>query len=162
MISSPVLHFTLPTMLIPMRRSATEIIFGKMIQALQQLAEQRIAKAIEDGTLKVDGWKNKPLPLDDDSFVPDDLKMAYKILKNSGYVPPEVELRKEVQKLEDLIIKTEDSHQRVKQMKKLDLLMRKIDLQRSRPSSIEHDDAYYQKIVEKIDCSKLASSSGYK
>jgi len=149
-------------MLIPMRRSATEIIFGKMIQALQQLAEQRIAKAIEDGTLKVDGWKNKPLPLDDDSFVPDDLKMAYKILKNSGYVPPEVELRKEVQKLEDLIIKTEDSHQRVKQMKKLDLLMRKIDLQRSRPSSIEHDDAYYQKIVEKIDCSKQGSSSGYK
>ncbi len=67
-----------------------------MIQALQQLAEQRIAKAIEDGTLKVDGWKNKPLPLDDDSFVPDDLKMAYKILKNSGYVPPEVELRKEI------------------------------------------------------------------
>jgi len=133
-----------------------------MIQALQQLAEQRIAKAIEDGTLKVDGWKNKPLPLDDDSFVPDDLKMAYKILKNSGYVPPEVELRKEVQKLEDLIIKTEDSHQRVKQMKKLDLLMRKIDLQRSRPSSIEHDDAYYQKIVEKIDSSKLGSSSGYK
>jgi hypothetical protein len=133
-----------------------------MIQALQQLAEQRIAKAIEDGTLKVDGWKNKPLPLDDDSFVPDDLKMAYKILKNSGYVPPEVELRKEVQKLEDLIIKTEDSHQRVKQMKKLDLLMRKIDLQRSRPSSIEHDDAYYQKIVEKIDSSKLVSSSGYK
>lgn len=131
-----------------------------MIQALQQLAEQRIAKAIEDGTLKVDGWKNKPLPLDDDSFVPDDLKMAYKILKNSGYVPPEVELRKEVQKLEDLIIITEDGHQRVKQMKKLDLLMRKIDLQRSRPSSIEHDDAYYQKIVEKIDSSKLGSSSG--
>ena len=131
-----------------------------MIQALQQLAEQRIAKAIEEGTLKVEGWKNKPLPLDDYSFVPDDLKMAYKILKNSGYLPPEVELRKEIQKLEDLIINTEDSHQRVKQMKKLDVLMRKIDLQRSRPSSIEHDDAYYQKIVEKIDCSKSVSSGG--
>ena len=131
-----------------------------MIQALQQLAEQRIAKAIEDGTLKVDGWKNKPLPLDDDSFVPDDLKMAYKILKNSGYVPPEIETRKEIQKLEDLIIKTEDSHQRVKQMKKLDLLMRKLDGQRSRPSSIAHDDTYYQKIVEKIDHAKSDSSSG--
>lgn len=131
-----------------------------MIQALQQLAEQRIAKAIEDGTLKIDGWKNKPLPLDDDSFVPDDLKMAYKILKNSGYVPPEVETRKEIQKLEDLILKTEDSHQRVKQMKKLDLLMRKIDSQRSRPSSIEHDDVYYRKIVEKIDRYNSGSSCG--
>ena len=125
-----------------------------MIKALQRIAEQRIAKAIEDGTLKVEGWKNRPLPLDDDSFVPDDMKMAYKILKNSGYVPPEVETRKEIQKLEDLIVKTEDSHQRVKQMKKLDLLMRKIDSQRSRPSSIEHDDAYYRKIVERIDRAK--------
>jgi hypothetical protein len=125
-----------------------------MIKALQQIAEQRIAKAIEEGSLKIDGWKNKPLPLDDDSFVPDDLKMAYKILKNSGYVPPEVETRKEIQKLEDLIVKTEDSHQRVKQMKKLDLLMRKIDAQRSRPASIEHDDVYFRKIVERIDRSK--------
>lgn len=130
-----------------------------MIKALQQIAEQRIAKAIEDGTLKTDGWKNRPLPLDDDAFVPEDLKMAYKILKNSGYVPPEIETRKEIQKLEDLIVKTEDSHQRVKQMKKLDLLMRKIDAQRSRPASIEHDDAYFRKIVEKIDQSRERSSS---
>ena len=130
-----------------------------MIEALRQIAEQRITKAIEDGTLKTEGWKDRPLPLDDDAFVPDDLKMAYKILKNSGYLPPEIEIRKEVQKLEDLIVNTEDSHQRVKQMKKLDLLMRKIEAQRSRPASIEHDDAYFRKIVEKIDQSRGRSSS---
>jgi hypothetical protein len=121
-----------------------------VINALRQIAERRIAQAIEDGTLKTEGWQNRPLPLDDDSFVPDDLKMAYKILKNSGYLPPEVEARKEVQKLEDLIAKTEDSHQRVKQMKKLSVLMMKIEAQRNRPSSIEQDDAYYRKLVERI------------
>lgn len=121
-----------------------------MNEALYTIAERRIAQAIKDGTLKTDGWKNKPLPLDDDSFVPDDLKMAYKILKNSGYVPPEVETRKEIQRLEDLIAKSEDCHQRVKQMKKLNVLMMKLDAQRNRPSSIEHDDEYYRKIVEKI------------
>lgn len=121
-----------------------------MNEALHTIAERRIAQAIKDGTLKTDGWKNKPLPLDDDSFVPDDLKMAYKILKNSGYVPPEVETRKEIQRLEDLIAKSEDCHQRVKQMKKLNVLMMKLDAQRNRPSSIEHDDEYYRKIVEKI------------
>ena len=133
-----------------------------MFNALYQIAERRIAKAIEEGTLRTDGWKNRPLPLDDDSFVPDDLKMAYKILKNSGYVPPEIEIRKEIQKLEDLIAQTEDSHQRLKQMKKLDVLMMKIDAQRSRPSSIEHDDAYYRKIVEKIDRSKAPPGNGGK
>jgi len=118
--------------------------------ALFSIAERRIAQAIEDGTLRTDSWKNKPLPLDDDSFVPDDLKMAYKILKNSGYVPPEVETRKQIERLEDLISQTEDEHQRVKQMKKLNVLLMKLDNQRSRPSSIEHDEEYYRRIVEKV------------
>ena len=121
-----------------------------MNSALLSIAERRIAQAIEDGTLRTDSWKNKPLPLDDDSFVPDDLKMAYKILKNSGFVPPEVETRKEIQKLEDLISQTEDEHQRLRQMKKLNVLLMKLDNQRSRPSSIEHDEDYYRRIVEKV------------
>jgi len=121
-----------------------------MNNALYAIAERRIAKAIEDGTLRTDSWKNKPLPLDDDAFVPDDLKMAYKVLKNSGFLPPEIETKKEIQKLEDLICQTEDEHERVKQMKKLNVLMMKIDSQRSRPSSIEHDDDYYRRIVEKV------------
>ena len=121
-----------------------------MNSALLSIAERRIAQAIEDGTLRTDSWKNKPLPLDDDSFVPDDLKMAYKILKNSGYIPPEVETRKEIQKLEDLISQTEDEHQRIRQMKKLNVLLMKLDNQRSRPSSIEHDEDYYRRIVEKV------------
>ena len=120
-----------------------------MNSAILAIAERRISQAIEDGTLNIEQWKNKPLPLDNDSFVPDDLKMAYKILKNSGYVPPEIETRKEIHKLEDLISKTEDEHQRVKQIKKLSVLVMKLDAQRSRPSTIEHDDDYYRRIVEK-------------
>jgi len=95
-------------------------------------------------------WKNKPLPLDDDRFVPDDLKMAYKILKNSGYLPPEIEARKEVKKLEDLIACTEDEHERLKQMKKLNVLLMKIDAQRSSPVNIAGQNDYYQKVVERI------------
>ncbi|THB71296.1 MAG: DUF1992 domain-containing protein [Desulfobulbaceae bacterium] len=125
-----------------------------MNSALMAIAEQRINKAIEDGTLRTDSWKNKPLPLDDDAFVPDDLKMAYKILKNSGYVPPEIETRKEIHKLEDLITKTEDEHQRVKQMKKLQVLLMKLDSQRGETSPIENDEQYYQKIVERVTMQK--------
>ena len=121
-----------------------------MINALSSIAERRITEAIENGTLKTDGWKNKPLPIEDDSFVPKDLKMAYKILKNSGFVPPEVETRKEIKKIEDLLEQTQDEHQRLKQMKKLNVLMMKLDNQRSRASSIEHDDEYFRKVVEKI------------
>ena len=123
---------------------------NSMMDSLAFLAEQKIAQAMREKDFNSPKWKNKPLPLEDDRFVPDDLKMAYKILKNSGYLPPEIEERKEIQKLEDLIIKTEDEHERLKQMKKLNVLLMKVDANRSFSSNISHQQDYYRKVVEKI------------
>lgn len=122
-----------------------------MTDILQLIAERRIAEAIQEGKLKLlDCWKNKPLPKEDDSWIPRDLRMAYKILKNAGYLPPEIETRKEIQQLEQLIAATEDEHVRVKQLKKLNALVYKLNNMRQRPMNIEAQDDYYQKIVERI------------
>ena len=118
---------------------------------LTLIAERKIAEAIKNGRLTtVEHWKNKPLPLEDDSFVADDLKIAYKILKNSGYLPPEIETRKEIKNLQDLIASTEDEHTRIKQMRKLNVLLRKLDTQRNNKSNIAAHDDYYKKVVERI------------
>jgi hypothetical protein len=114
------------------------------------IAEQKILEAMRERDLNSPKWKNKPLPLEDDRLVPDDLKMAYKILKNSGYLPPEIEERKEVKKLEDLISRTEDEHERLKQMKKLNVLLMKVDARRPLSSNITSQHDYYRKVVEKI------------
>jgi len=114
------------------------------------IAEQRIAQAMQEGDLNSPKWKNKPLPLNDDAGVPPELKMAYKILKNSGHLPPEVEDRKEIQQLEDLIARTEDEHERLKQMKKLNVLLMKVDAKRSFNTSISMQHDYYSKVVERI------------
>jgi len=119
------------------------------MDCLAFIAEQRIAQAIEKGELKTSGWKNRPLPLDDDHLVPDDLKMAYKLLKNAGYLPPEIEARKEITRLEQLIAKTEDEHQRLQQMRKLSVLMMKVEANRRTPANIAHDDEYFRKVVER-------------
>lgn len=126
------------------------------MDSLTLLAEQKIAQAMKEKDFNSPKWKNKPLPLDDDRFVPDDLKMAYKILKNSGYLPPEIEDRKEVQRLEDLIAKTEDEHERLKQMKKLNVLMMKIDASRPSSSNIAEQQDYYRKVVERISLNSKA------
>jgi hypothetical protein len=120
------------------------------MDSLAFIAEQKIAQAMREKDFNSPKWKNKPLPLEDDHLIPDDLKMAYKIMKNSGYLPPEIEERKEVQKLEDLIARTEDEHERLKQMKKLNVLLMKVDASRSFSSNIAHQQEYYRKIVEKI------------
>lgn len=114
------------------------------------IAEQKIQKAMEEGDLNSPRWKNKPLPLDDDHMVPEDLKIAYKLLKNSGYLPPELEERKEIRQVEDLIARTEDEHERLRQMKKLNVLLMKVEAKRAFRSNIANQDDYYRKVVEKI------------
>jgi hypothetical protein len=132
------------------------------MDTLAFIAEQKIVEAMRERDLNSPKWKNKPLPLDEDRFVPDDLKMAYKILKNSGYLPPEIEERKEVKKLEDLITRTEDEHERLKQMKKLNVLLMKVDARRPFSSNLTSQDDYYRKIVEKITLHSKAKDKNSK
>jgi hypothetical protein len=132
------------------------------MDSLAFIAEQRIAEAMRERDLNSPKWKNKPLPLEDDRFVPDDLKMAYKILKNSGYLPPEIEERKEVKKLEDLISRTEDEHERLKQMKRLNVLLMKVDAKRPFSSNINSQHDYYRKVVEKISLHSKAKDKDSK
>ncbi|MBU0967292.1 MAG: DUF1992 domain-containing protein [Proteobacteria bacterium] len=117
---------------------------------LTRIAERKISQAIEDGSLDFAKWKNVPLPQDDDPLVPDDLKIAYKMLKNAGYLPPEIEAKKEIQTLEELISRTEDEHVRLKQMKKLNVLLMKMEASRKTPTNLAAQDDYYRKVVERI------------
>ena len=120
------------------------------MDSLARIAERKIAEAMKKMDFTASKFKNKPLPMDDDAHIPADLKMAYKVLKNSGYLPPEIEEKKEVQRLEELIIATEDEHERLRQMKKLNVLLMKIDAKRDKPSNIAQQDDYYRRVVERI------------
>ncbi len=120
------------------------------MDSLRLIAERKIAKAIKEGTLNTEGWKGRPLPMEDDHLIPADLKMAYKMLKNAGFVPPEIEAKKKIHKLEEMIAQTEDEHVRIKQLKKLDILLLKLNVQMNRPINLEEHKKYHGKVVEKI------------
>ncbi|MDQ8020832.1 MAG: DUF1992 domain-containing protein [Moraxellaceae bacterium] len=60
------------------------------------LAEQRITQALEAGAFDNLPGVGRPLPDEDDmSLVPAEQRMAWRILKNAGYIPPEISLHKE-------------------------------------------------------------------
>ena len=63
--------------------------------AFDALIEARIADAQRAGAFANLPGQGRPLDLDDDRLVPEDLRMAYRILKNAGFVPAEIEERKE-------------------------------------------------------------------
>lgn len=68
-----------------------------------QIAEEKIREAVERGEMKNLPGKGKPLKLDNLAAVPEDLRPAYLLLKNAGVLPEELQLRKEIVSLKDLI-----------------------------------------------------------
>ena len=92
------------------------------MDGLERLIETRIRKAQEEGAFDDLPGKGKPLCLDDDSFVPEDLRLAFKVLKNAGCIPIEMELRKEIYSLGQLLDRAVDPDERQNLRRKLRLL----------------------------------------
>jgi hypothetical protein len=106
------------------------------VDAFTIVSEDRIKRAIEDGEFSNLPGKRKPLKLDDMSVVPEELRMGYKLLKNANYVPDEVELKKEIMRLEDLIACCYNDVEKNELRKKLNEKQLKLDmLLKKRPSS---------------------------
>lgn len=101
--------------------------------ALDFLAERKIAEALSRKEFDNLPGQGRPLALDDDPLVPEDLRLAYRILKNAGYVPPEVECFRAVAELERLVDDTPDGEPRRQAQMKLDLLRTR--LERATPGS---------------------------
>lgn len=72
------------------------------------LAEQRIADAIKRGDLDRLPGAGKPLVFDDEPFQSPEQRMANRILKNAGFVPQEVLLRREIANLRQALASADD------------------------------------------------------
>ncbi len=70
---------------------------------LDRLAEAHIEAAVERGVFDNLPGAGKPLLLDDDAHVPPSLRAGYRLLKNAGFVPPEVERAREIREVRDLL-----------------------------------------------------------
>lgn len=64
-----------------------------------QIVENRITEAIARGEFDNLPGAGKPLDLDDDRLIPEEERIAVRILKNAGCVPPEVERFAELERL---------------------------------------------------------------
>ncbi|MED3625222.1 DUF1992 domain-containing protein [Neobacillus thermocopriae] len=83
------------------------------------IAEERIQKAYKDGEFDNLKGYGKPLELEDLSSIPEELRMAYKIMKNAGYMEEESSLHKEMMTIEALMKKCDDRVEKVELQKKL-------------------------------------------
>lgn len=114
---------------------------------ISAIAEERIQEAMRRGDFDHLPGTGQPLTLDDDRLVPVELRAAYRILKNAGYVPPEVLARREIADLE-AALPTLDQRARVRALQKLQLLRTHLGAARSR--ALQTNSAYTYKILDKL------------
>jgi hypothetical protein len=63
----------------------------------EKIANEQIEEAMKRGDFDNLPGKGKPIDLDEDAGIPEDMRLAMRILKNAGVSPPEVSLRKELE-----------------------------------------------------------------
>jgi hypothetical protein len=121
------------------------------------IAERRIREAMERGEFDDLPGKGKPLALgDEDPMVPEELRMAYRLLRNAGMLPPELELRKELLRLSDLLSAVTDEGERRRRRRELDYKLMQFNLMRRKPVFLEGMPSFRDRALAKL----TGSSSG--
>ena len=120
------------------------------VPLFQRIAEQRILEAQRNGEFDNLPGKGKPLRLEDLSWVPEDLRMAYHLLKNAHVLPPEAELLKDIHTLEDLLKHVEDEGERRALAKSIQWKVIRLDMLKRRSLDMNSIRSYGRKLVAKF------------
>ena len=125
-----------------------------MITGFEKIVEERIRRAIAEGEFEDLAGKGEPLALEDTSTVPEDLRLAFKILKNADCLPPEVELRKDIERTEDLIAAMPETVEKYRALKRLNFLIMKLNAMRRTSIGNEVPQRYALRTVERLEAGK--------
>jgi hypothetical protein len=125
-----------------------------MLTGFEKIVEERIQQSIKKGEFDGLPGAGKPLSLEEFNNVPEDLRLAYKILKNADCIPPEIEIKKEILQTEALLETMTDVKERYITIKKLNFLILKLNASRSGSIKFEIPQKYESKLVDRLYASK--------
>jgi hypothetical protein len=111
------------------------------------IAEERIQEAMRRGAFDNLPGAGKPLELDDDLLVPPELRIANRILKNAGCVPPELLERRELAELEATLPGL-DEEARKRAIAKLAVMRARLGPRRGRLLAVNR--LYERRMIEKL------------
>lgn len=121
-----------------------------MIPGFEKIVEERIRAAQKNGEFENLPNAGKPIAYRDDRYVPEELRMAYKILKNADALPPEIEIRKEILHIESLLAGMEETAEAYHLMKKLNFLIMKFNSLRGGRVVFEIPQVYEESLAERF------------
>ena len=118
--------------------------------AFQKIVEKRIKEAQERGDFDDLPGRGEPIHVEDDRHIPEDLRLVYKILKNADCIPPELQLRKEIRQMEDMLESIPDEKEKYRQIKKINYKIMQLNVTGNRSPLLEETEIYYKKVLDKL------------
>jgi hypothetical protein len=119
-----------------------------MLYGFEKIIEERILKAQKRGDFDNLEGTGKPICIEDDRHIPEDLRITYKILKNADCLPPEIEMKKEIQRTEDLLISIKDTAEKYRVLKKLNFLILKLNSLRPSCTAVDIPQHYLANLTQ--------------
>jgi len=133
-----------------------------MIPGFEQIVEERIKKSQKQGDFKDLPGSGKPLELQSDQHIPEDLRLPYKILKNAECLPEEIVLKKEIQNTEELLSAMPDTAQKHQAMKKLNFLIMKLNACRKGNANFDMPQRYLGAVTDRITSASASKTDSEK
>jgi hypothetical protein len=121
-----------------------------MLPGYSKIVEQRIREALEKGEFDNLPGKGEPLVLEDDAHIQEDLRLAYKILKNADCLPPEIQEKKEILQMEDMLSSLPDDLEKYKLIKKINYRIMKLNVSGKKSPLLEEKQLYFKKLIDKF------------
>jgi hypothetical protein len=121
-----------------------------MMFGFQKIIEKRIKEAQERGEFDDLPGRGEPLKIEDDSHIPEDLRLAYKVLKNANCLPPELELKKEIRQIEDMLEHIPDEKEKYRQIKRINYKIMQLNMLGKKAPLLEEKQIYYKKFLDKL------------
>ncbi len=131
-----------------------------MFSGFTKIVEERIRKAQRNGEFKNLAGSGKPLALQEDRHIAEELRLSYKILKNADCLPPEVELNKEIERTEDLLRGMEETAEKYRILKKLNFLIMKLNTTRNMSIAFEMPQRYSTRLVDRFESGNKNKKEG--
>lgn len=120
------------------------------MDGFEKIIEERIKQAQAEGEFDNLPGRGSPIAIEDDSHVPEDLRLAYKILKNADCLPPELELKKEIRQMEDMLEAIPDEREKYRQIKKINYKIMQLNMMGNRSPLLEESQIYYKKVLDRL------------
>ncbi len=117
---------------------------------IDRLAEEHIREAQARGEFNNLPGAGRPLVLDNHAAVPEELRAGYRLLRNSGYLAPEVLFYREISRAEQLLALAREPDRRSDCLQRIASLVTSLNLARRGPENLQLQQVCFEKFRRRV------------